>query len=32
MDVTACMNEPTEEKLFSLDLMDLGLFEPGEVA
>jgi hypothetical protein len=31
MDVTACMNEPTEEKLFSLDLMELGLFEPDEV-
>jgi Fe-S-cluster-containing dehydrogenase component len=32
LDVTACMNEPSADKLFSLDLMDLGLFEPDEEA
>jgi Fe-S-cluster-containing dehydrogenase component len=32
LDVTACMDEPSEDKLFSLDLMDLGLFEPDEEA
>jgi Fe-S-cluster-containing dehydrogenase component len=32
VDVTASMHETTEDKVFSLDLMDASLFEPNEVA
>ena len=32
IDVTACLHEPREDKVFPLDLMDASLFEPDEGA
>ena len=32
IDVTACLHEPREDKVFPLDLMDASLFDPDEGA